>query len=116
MTVFNTEFGRYLFLRAPQSLSSSGDAFNSNTDRFYSGLGSHLLKQVDDMYIQAVNMKGLDRKLRVAAKEAIEYGCTWSISKFFAGRPCNIVSGFRVILDPSGVEPPQIGPDPDRVK
>ena len=46
----------------------------------------------------------------------MEYGCTWSISKFFAGRPCNIVSGFRVILDPSGVELPQIGPDPDRVK
>ena len=51
LTVFNTEFGRYLFLRAPQGLSSSGDAFNSNTDRFYSGLVSHLLKQVDDMYI-----------------------------------------------------------------
>ena len=39
LTIFNTEFGRYLFLRAPQGLSSSGDAFNSNTDRFYSGLG-----------------------------------------------------------------------------
>ena len=36
--------------------------------------------------------------------------------KFFAGRPCNIVSGFRVVLDPSGAEPPQIGPDPDRIK
>ena len=109
LTVFNTEFGRYLFLRAPQGLSSSGDAFNSNTDIFYSGLGTHLLKQVDDMYIQAIDMKDLDKKLRIAAKEAIEFGCTWSISKFFAGRPCNIVSGFRVILDPSGTEPPQIG-------
>ena len=87
MTIFKTEFGRYIFLRAPQGLSSSGDAFNSNTDRFYSGLGSHLLKQVDDMYIQAVTMKDLDKKLKVAAKEAMEYGCTWSISKFFAGRP-----------------------------
>ena len=94
LTVFNTEFGRYLFLRAPQGLSSSGDAFNSNTDRFYSGLGSHLLKQVDDMYIQAVSMKDLDAKLKVAAKEAMEFGCTWSIYKFFAGRPCNIVLGF----------------------
>ena len=108
MTVFNTEFGRYLFLRAPQGLSSSDDAFYSNTDRFCSGLGSNLLKQVDDMYIQAVNMKDLDKKLRVAAKEAIEFGCTWSISKFFTGRPCNIVSGFRVVLDPSGVEPPRL--------
>ena len=26
------------------------------------------------------------------------------------------MSRFRVILDPSGAEPPQIGPDPDRVK
>ena len=82
LTVFITEFGRYLFLRAPQGLSSSGDAFKSNTDRFYSGLGTHLLKQVDDMYIQAVNMKDLDKKLRVAVEEAIEFGCTWSISKF----------------------------------
>ena len=38
------------------------------------------------------------------------------ISKFFTGRPCNILSGFRVVLDPSGTEPSQIGPDPDRVK
>ena len=68
------------------------------------------------MYIQAINMNGFDKKLRVAAKEAMEYGCTWSISKFFAGRSCNIVSGFRVVLDPSGVNPPQIGPDPERVK
>ena len=36
LTVFNTEFWRYLFLRALQGLSSSGDAFNANTDRFYS--------------------------------------------------------------------------------
>ena len=61
-------------------------------------------------------MKDLSKKLRVAAKEAIEFGCTWSISKFFAGWPCNIVSRFRVVLDPLGVEPLQIGPDPDRVK
>ena len=47
LTVFNTEFGRYLFLRAPQGLSSSGDAFNANTDRFYSGIGKYLLKQVE---------------------------------------------------------------------
>ena len=71
LIVSNTEFGRYLFLRAPQGLSSSGDAFNSNTDRFYSGLGTHLLKQVDNMYIQAVDMKDVDKKLRVAMKEAI---------------------------------------------
>ena len=69
--MFNTEFGRYLFLRAPQGLSSSGDAFNANTDRFYSGLGCHLLKQVDYMYIQAVSMDDLDSKLKLAAKEAI---------------------------------------------
>ena len=39
LTVFNTKFGRYLFLRALHGLFSSGDAFNVNTDRFYSGLG-----------------------------------------------------------------------------
>ena len=116
LTVFNTTFGRYLFLQAPQGLSSSGDAFNANTDRFYSGIGKHLLKQVDDMYIQATSMDDLDQKLRVAANEAIQYGCTWSISKFFAARTSNIVSGFRVILNPSGLNPPSIGPDPERVQ
>merc|ERR1711873_220596 len=75
LTVFNTKFCRYLFLRAPQGLSSSGDVFNANTDRFYSGLGKHLLKQVDDMYIQATSMDDLDLKLRVAVKEAKQYGC-----------------------------------------
>ena len=107
LTVFNTEFRHYLFLRAPQGLSSSGDTFNANTDRFYSGLGKHLLKQVDDMYIHGTSMENLDRKLRVAAKEAIQYGCTWSISMFYAARPCNIVSGFRVVSDPSGRNPPK---------
>ena len=45
-TVFNTEFGRYLFLRAPQGLSSSGDHFNCTTDQLFSGLGNWLIKQV----------------------------------------------------------------------
>ena len=109
LTIFNTEFGRYLFLRAPQGLSSSGDTFNANTNRFYSGLGKHLLKQVDDMYIQGTSMEDLDRKLRITTKKAIQYGCMWSISKFYAARPCKIVSRFRVVLDPSGLNPPSIG-------
>ena len=61
-------------------------------------------------------MGDLDQKLRIAAKEAIQHGCTWSISKFFTARPCNIVSGFRVILKPSGLNPPSIRPDPERVQ
>ena len=39
LTAFNTEFGRFLFLRVPQELSSSGDHFDSTTDQFYSGIG-----------------------------------------------------------------------------
>ena len=68
------------------------------------------------MYVQGVSMDDLDRKLRIAAKEAMEFGCTWSISKFFAARQSNIVSGFRVVLDPSGLNPPSIGPDPAQVQ
>ena len=33
---------------------------------------------------------------------------------FFAGKEKNIVSGHQVILDPSGKNPPKIGPDPSR--
>ena len=61
-------------------------------------------------------MDDLDSKLKAAAKEAMEFRCTCRVSIFFAGRPCNIVSGFQVVLDPSGINPPQIGPDPARVK
>ena len=77
----------------PQGQSSSGDAFNANTDRFYSGLGKHLLKQVDDMYIQTTSIDDLNQKLRVAAKEAIQYGCTWSISKFYAPDHATLCQG-----------------------
>ena len=79
MIVFNTEFGKYLFLRAPQGLSSSGDAFNANTYSFYSGLGDHLLKQVDDMYIQTTLMEDLDAKLKKANQEGMDHGRIWSI-------------------------------------
>ena len=61
-------------------------------------------------------MADLHTKLRVAAKEAMNQGCTLSISKFFNGRPVNIVSGFQEVLDPSGMNLPQIGPYPARVK
>ena len=75
-----------------------------------------MIKQVDDMYIIAKSMKELRERLEIAARESIKRGVTWSISKFFAGREVNIVSGHQVTLDPSGVNPPEIGPDPARVK
>ena len=115
-TAFNTEFGRFLFLRVPQGLSSSGNHFNATTDQFFSGLGDWLLKQVDDMYVLATSLENLGERLEVVAGEAKKHGCTFSISKFFAGRVSNIMSGHLVILDPSGKNPPQIGPDPARIE
>ena len=107
-TAFNTEFGHFLFLRAPQGLSSSGDHFNATTDQFFSGLGDWLLKQVDDMYVLATSLENLGERLEVVAREAEKNGCTFSISKFFAGRVSNIVSGHLVILDPSGEKLPRL--------
>ena len=75
-TTFNTEFGRYLFLRAPQGLSSSGDHFNCTTDQFFSGLGIWLIKEVDDMYIIATRLHELDSRLEIAARESIKRGVT----------------------------------------
>ena len=115
-TVFNTEFGRYLFTRTPQGLSSSGDGFNANTDHFFSGLGNWLLKQVDDMLVQATSISDLEAKMEVMAVEGEQNGCTYSISKFFMGRPVNMVSGFQLTLDPTGKESPKIGPDPSRIE
>ena len=67
------------------------------------------------MYIIAESSDELEARLEITAKEAEKHGCTWSISKFYAARPCNIFSGFRVVLDSSGLNPPSIGPDPERV-
>ena len=61
-----------------------------------------MLKQVDDMIVQAVSMNDLKSKLKIAAKKAIDHRCTWFISKFFIGRPVNIVSTFQVMLDHLG--------------
>ena len=52
----------------PQGLSSSGNVFNANIDRFCSGLRKHLLKQVDNIYIQGTSMEDLVRKLRIVAE------------------------------------------------
>ena len=109
-TAFNTMFGRFLFLRAPQGLSSSGDHFNSTTDQFFSELGESLIKQVDDIYILASILDELESRLEITAREAKKHSCT------FTGRDTNIVSGYQVTLDPSGKTPPKIGPDPSRIE
>ncbi len=66
-----------------------------------------MIKQVDDMYIIAKNLRELRERLEITARESIKRGVTWSISKFFAGREVNIVSGHQVTLDPSGGTPPR---------
>merc|ERR1712163_32803 len=80
LTAFNTEFCSFLFLRARQGLTSSGDHFNATTDQFFSGLGEWLLKQVDDMYVLATSLENLTERLEVVAREAGKNGCTFFIS------------------------------------
>ena len=58
------------------------------------------------MYIIASNLRELRERLEITARESIKQGVTWSISRFFAGREVNIVSGHQVTLDPSGGKPP----------
>ena len=106
LTAFNTEFGRYCFRRGPQGLASTGDKFNHDTDQLFSSLGDLLIKQVDDLAVQRKSMEDLMEKLEITAREAEAHNYTWSISKFSLGRPVNIISGFQVILDPSGQNPP----------
>ena len=67
------------------------------------------------MYLTASSLAELRERLEITARELLKRGVTWSISKFFAGRETNIVSGHQVVLDPSGKQPPLIGPDPARV-
>ena len=68
------------------------------------------------MYIIAESSEELEARLEITAKEAEKQGCTWSISKFHTGRSECIVSGHRVVLDPSSANPPKVGPDPSRVE
>ena len=72
LTAFNTEFCQFLFLRAPQGLSSSGDHFDCTTDQFFSGLGEWLIKHVDDRYIIAPSLCELESRLEIAAWESIK--------------------------------------------
>ena len=68
------------------------------------------------MYVTASSIKELKERLEFTARESLKQGVTWSISKFFAGREVNIVSGHQVTLDPSGRQPPLVGPDPSHVE
>ena len=44
-----------------------------------------MIKQVNDMYIIASNLRELWERLEITARESIKRGVTWSINKFFAG-------------------------------
>ena len=68
------------------------------------------------MYVITSSLAELRERLEITAREVLKHGVTWSISKFFAGRETNIVSGHQVILDPSGKQQPLTGPDPARVE
>ena len=68
------------------------------------------------MYFTASGLAELRERLEITARVALKRGVTWSISKFFASREPNIVSGHQVTLDPSGKQPPLVGPDPARVE
>ena len=68
------------------------------------------------MYVTTSSLAELRERLEITAREALKCGVTWSISKFFAGRETNIVSGHQVILDPSGKQQPLVGRDPARVE
>ena len=68
------------------------------------------------MYVTASSIKELRERLEITARESLKRGVTWSISKFFAGRETNIVSGHQVVLDPTGKQPPLVGLDPAHVE
>ena len=103
-------------VRALQGPLSSGDHFNLTTEQFFSGLSDWLIKQVDDMYIIAGSSGELESRLEITVKASQKHGCTWSSSKFHACRNKNIVSGHKVVLDPSGTNPPKVNPNPTRVE
>ena len=58
------------------------------------------------MYIIVESSEELEARLEITAKEAKKHGCTLSIYKLHVGRNECIVSGHKVVLGPSGANPP----------
>ena len=81
-------------------------------DSFFQGLSSYLLKQVDDLLIQAESIEDMERYLDETLSDAEKHGITFSIKKFTVSSKV-VFSGFQLDASSGTVK---IGPDPARVE
>ena len=108
LTTFLTPWGRYLFLRSPMGLSSTGDEYCRRGDIAIAGL-SNVEKVMDDVIVFDDNFDQHVDRVRALLLRCREHGITLNPDKFkFAEKEVKFV-GF--IINAHGVST-----DPDKLK
>ena len=74
LTMFINVFGRFMFCRVPMGSKSSEDDFCRITNKFLSGLGEFLVKQVNNVLVLGVSWDDIEKKTRKVLEEARENG------------------------------------------
>ncbi|XP_046557148.1 uncharacterized protein K02A2.6-like [Haliotis rubra] len=104
LTIFNTPFGRYRFMRLPFGIKSASEIFQKRMDSAFEGL-EHTQPNVDDILISAEH----DSRLRQTLQRAKEKGIKLNPDKT---QLCQQeVKFFGEILTSDGMKP-----DPDKVQ
>jgi Reverse transcriptase (RNA-dependent DNA polymerase). len=108
LTTFLLPLGRYRYLGAPMGLNTSSDEFCCQTDKAVEGL-PWLLKIVDDMLVQAPDLKTLFVRLEEVLMRCRQSGIKISLSKLEVGKKLKfagfIVSGDGVRPNPEKLAP-----------
>ena len=101
LTTFLLPSGRYKYNRTPMGLNASGDEWNQRSDAVITGL-VWAAKIIDDILIQAPNLKVLFERIRIVLRKCREQNITISKRKLSVGPQINF-AGY--IISDKGVQP-----------
>ena len=108
LTTFITPWGRYMFLRAPMGLSSTGDKYNLLMDAAFDGL-ANVKKMVDDILAYDEDFSTHVKNVRKLLERCRVHGISISKKKFEFGKTQVKYVGF--IVSQEGIKA-----DPDKLK
>ena len=107
LTTFIIPQGCFRFLCAPMGLSSSGDEWCHRSDETIENI-ENVRKLVDDYFVEAKDIKGLEKTLCELLDNCAKAGVTFSKCKFQIGESVKFAGH---IVSKKGVEP-----DPDKLE
>lgn len=113
LTTFITPSGRYRFTKLPMGISPASDHLNLRTEELVVGHDG-LHKNLDDVLVEATDMKELYLKLRELLQRAKKMGVTFSIKKFKIGTSL-VYGGFLIKVDKEKGEI-SVLPDPKKIE